>query len=143
MDNAPYFSVSALSVDDERVPCTTALEFASLGFLDLASQSQDLPAGSRVELPLWLATLLNSKQVDIEVNLPKHYRQGFRDHLESGPAAVNLREQSPHFFAVGNSLARCGVAQLHLTVRQVENTRLPGHCDSLSCCSMNHLPLKG
>jgi hypothetical protein len=54
---------------------------------------------------LWLAQVLHSKRA-ATIDLPKQYQERFRQRLEAGPSAVNLREQSPHYFAVGESLAR-------------------------------------
>jgi len=58
----------------------------------------------QIEVPLWLAAVLQSKGA-ASVDFPKQYKERFQDRLESGPAAVNLREQSPHYFSVGESLA--------------------------------------
>lgn len=49
--DAPYFSVCELSIEDERVPCTTKIAFAGLGSLDPSSQSEiseDLQEDSKV-----------------------------------------------------------------------------------------------
>jgi len=51
--DAPYFSVSELSIEDERVPCITKIAFAGLGSLDPSSQSdigeeKDLQEESKV-----------------------------------------------------------------------------------------------
>jgi hypothetical protein len=102
---ARYFSISALSVEEERVPCVSKMEFAGLGYLDPATHGEDLPEKTRVEAPLWLAKLLASKAA-VETEYPQHYKEKFRDHLEAGPAAVNLRDQSPHYFTAGDALAR-------------------------------------
>jgi hypothetical protein len=103
--DAKYFSVSSLLVEEERMPCISTIEFAGLGYLDPATKGEDLPEETRVEAPLWLAALLASKSA-VEIDYPKHYKEKFRDHLEAGPAAVNLREQSPHYFTAGETLAR-------------------------------------
>mmetsp|Transcript_46298 Transcript_46298/g.93458 ORF Transcript_46298/g.93458 Transcript_46298/m.93458 type:complete len:193 (+) Transcript_46298:19-597(+) len=101
---AEYFSVDTLSLDDERVPCVTELEFAGLGHFAPGAHTEDLENETKVELPLWLATVLQAKKA-VSVDFPKQYKERFRDRLESGPAAVNLREQSPYYFAVGELLA--------------------------------------
>lgn len=59
---------------------------------------------SQVEIPLWLGADLHKKKM-MHVELPKHYQQRFREHLEAGPASINLRELSSHYFAVGEKLA--------------------------------------
>ena len=104
---AQYFSVKALSIEDARLPITTTMDYSGLGFLDLSQQDEErqLKEGSALEVPLWLAKLLDSKDM-ANVEYPKHFNERFREHLEAGPASVNLREQTPHYFAVGEQLAR-------------------------------------
>lgn len=99
-----YFDVGPLTVDDERVPCVCLLDFAGLGFLDPCAHSEDLASGSRVDLPLWLARLLQQKGY-VGVEFPKHFGDGFREHLDAGPASVNLRQMSTSYFDVGVSLS--------------------------------------
>jgi GINS complex subunit 3 len=94
-----------LSVEEERVPCQTNIDFAGLGHLDSTSTHEDLAKWSKIEVPLWLAELL-AKKGHASVDMPKHYSERFRAHLQAGPVATNLREHSPNFFAVGESLAR-------------------------------------
>jgi hypothetical protein len=133
--NARHFDIRVLSVEDERMPCETTLEFAGLGHLDPTSTHEDLPesakvrpstlvvvvvvifsrlsslppslprAPAQIEVPLWLAEMLAKKR-HVEVGVPRHYSERFREHLQAGPSATNLREKSPHYFAVGESLAR-------------------------------------
>ena len=103
--DAKYFSVSSLLVEEERMPCVSTIEFAGLGYLDPTTLGEDLPEETRLETPLWLAKLLASKSA-VNIDYPKHYKESFCEHLEAGPAAVNLREQSPHYFTAGQALAR-------------------------------------
>jgi hypothetical protein len=102
-----YFSTTSLSTEDERVPCTTTLTFADLGFLDPSSSAddEDLPLNSTIEAPLWFARFLKQKEF-ARIKFPRHFREAFLETLDAGPAAINLREQSPHYFAVGDALSR-------------------------------------
>jgi hypothetical protein len=45
---AEYFSVDALALEDERIPCVTSLVFAGLGHLVPGAQSDDLDSESKV-----------------------------------------------------------------------------------------------
>ena len=55
---AEYFSVDTLSLDDERVPCVTELEFAGLGHFAPGAHTEDLENETKVACkPLLLLTL--------------------------------------------------------------------------------------
>ncbi|CAM9619183.1 unnamed protein product [Sphacelaria rigidula] len=41
----------------------------------------------------------------VDLDLPKHYTHRFREQLDAGPAAVNLRDRSPFYYEVGVALA--------------------------------------
>jgi hypothetical protein len=144
--SAQYFDVGGLSLEDERVPCTTVSEFAGLGYMDPSSHSDDLESRSKVnwivavcdfqyhsslvlidlpyllfstiggsiitiiiyhqvELPLWLASLLQKRNY-VTIDMPKMFNKRSREQLDAGAASVNLREKSPHYFTVGIELAR-------------------------------------
>lgn len=100
-----YFSVDAILAAEDRVPVVFNTMAASLGFLDPACKDEDLPARSRVELPLWLALALQAKNM-VRVELPRHYSARFREDLLAGPDAVDIRERSAFFYETGTALAR-------------------------------------
>lgn len=100
-----YFSIDAIAAEDERVPLVAKLDVPRLGFLDPANSHEDLPNGSKIELPLWLGETLHTKKM-FDVNLPKHYNARFQEHLEAGPASTNLREHCSNYFTVGEVLSR-------------------------------------
>jgi hypothetical protein len=56
----------------------------------------------QVEVPLWLAQRLKNS---LYIGQHKHYNERFREDLQAGPLAKNLRERSPHYFSVGEALA--------------------------------------
>ena len=47
-EEAKYFCVLQIEVEETRLPCLTSLEYANLGFLDPSSQPEDLAEGSKV-----------------------------------------------------------------------------------------------
>jgi GINS complex subunit 3 len=100
-----YFSVDAILAAEDRVPVVFNTTAASLGFLDPACKEEDLPARSRVELPLWLAQSLEAKNM-VRLELPKHYSARFREDLLAGPEAVDIRDRSVFFYETGTALAR-------------------------------------
>lgn len=49
------------------------------GFLDSASQTDNLKVGTKVEFPLWLAKPLKNLQNPVlSVEIPKIYKEGYR-----------------------------------------------------------------
>ncbi len=103
--------------EEERVPCIFLSDVADLGFLDTSSNfhhqieaagqsrhQQNLQAGSRVELPLWLARDL-SRHGFVSIELPKHYEKRMRDNIAASATGLNLREFSPYYFEVGMIIA--------------------------------------
>ena len=54
--NAKYWDIRTLSVEDERVPCETRVEFAGLGPLDPTCMDEDLPEASKVRQSRLLAS---------------------------------------------------------------------------------------
>lgn len=55
---AQYFDVGALSMEDERVPCSTTVEITGLGYLDPSSQTDDLEAQSKVCILNYTSTVI-------------------------------------------------------------------------------------
>ena len=58
-----YFSVEDILATQERVPCQVQEDLTNLGFLDPGSDSQHLPRGTKLELPLWMVEGLKSNKV--------------------------------------------------------------------------------
>ncbi len=68
------------------------------------NDEDELPEGTKVELPLWLALNLHKdKWVDIE--LPKQYGNKMAQEIKAGAEAINLKEYSYYYFDTGLSLA--------------------------------------
>lgn len=99
-----YLDIDTILCDEERLPCHFLLEASDLGFLDSTIESPDLPEGSRVELPMWMALVLSDKQM-ASLELPKHFERKMRDEILAGAANINLKEYSFYFFEVGSRLA--------------------------------------
>ncbi|XP_037085433.1 DNA replication complex GINS protein PSF3-like [Pollicipes pollicipes] len=113
MDLCRSYSPDCFSLDDilasnANVSCKFLEETKHLGFLDSSGQHEDVPANAKLELPLWLAHLLNVttyKQI-VSVSLPKLYRQTHRTMLDAGAEVVNLHSWGPHFYETGRHLLR-------------------------------------
>ena len=110
--------IDTLLGEEERLPCTFLVDGADMGSLDPTLNTVDLPAKSRVSLPLWLANTLAEKQI-VQMELPKHFGIRMREDIRAGPEAIRLRDFSFYFFEVGLKLG--AVTQDHnllMTLRQ-------------------------
>lgn len=100
-----YLDIDEILSEEERLPCVFLHDAASLGNLDPTADSADLLAQTKVELPLWMATVLTTKNMT-EIELPKHYGGRIREELMAGATAVNLREYSYYYFEFGLKLSK-------------------------------------
>jgi GINS complex subunit 3 len=100
-----YLDIDEILSEEERIPCVFSIDATGLGNLDSTNELPDLPAHSKVELPLWLAQMLSEKNM-IEIELPKHYGSRIREDIMAGATAVPLREYSYYYFEVGWKLSR-------------------------------------
>jgi len=109
-----YYDVDAILAEEERVPVVFRTESKGLGGLSAASLTVDLDAGSRVDLPLWLAPAL-AERLWVSIKAPKCFAKRFRNFLLSDPTVVNLREKSPNYYETGRRLVAFvdGNQQLH------------------------------
>eukprot|EP01031_Cornospumella_fuschlensis_P029507 gene29507-35615_t len=99
-----FLDLDTLLSEEERVPCVFKLEIPGLGFLDPNNDHSTLPAGARVELPLWMAQVLFRKGM-ITMDLPKHFDRKMRDNIAAGASNLNLKEYSNYFYEVGMLIA--------------------------------------
>ena len=76
-----------------------------LGYLDPSSDQKDLPPGSKQELPYWLARALCSrKRCIVSVDIPKPYREGYREILQADANVVDLHKLGPYYYEFGSKL---------------------------------------
>lgn len=100
-----YLDIDTILSEEERIPCTFRLDAIGLGHLDASVEGEDLPAQTRIELPLWLASVLSKKQMT-DLHLPKHFERKMRDEILAGAEHINFREFSYYFYEVGCHLAK-------------------------------------
>jgi GINS complex subunit 3 len=99
-----YLDLDQILAEEERLPCLFNHGAEHLNHLSGSDDADpNLPAGSRVELPLWLARKFYDQSF-VNIELPKHFRQKMRNELV-GSSGVNLREYSYYFFDVGLKLS--------------------------------------
>ncbi|KAL1897993.1 DNA replication protein [Sporothrix stenoceras] len=107
-----YYDVDAILTDAEKIPCEFQIDVPGLGYLD-QTPSHTLKAGTRLNLPLWLAEMLalanNAASSDeakpfLTLNLPPALRHDVIQALKADPRAVPLRDQSAHFYALATRM---------------------------------------
>ena len=100
-----YLDIDLILSEGERVPCNFLITVDELGHLDSTNDEIDLPSGTKVELPLWLASYFAECKI-VEIELPKHYGSKMRDAILAGAAPINLKDFSHYYFDVGLKLAK-------------------------------------
>ena len=58
-----------------------------------------LPAGAKVDVPLWLAMRLAQREL-VELRLPKFMNNNYYAQLKAGSEVVTMRSMSPYLFEV-------------------------------------------
>lgn len=77
-------------------------KFLIPGFLDPSSTEEDLKAGSSLEIPLWLAESIYSRRPPlVSVDLPKVYKDAYREILNADACTVDLHKLGQHFYEFG------------------------------------------
>ncbi|OAA58468.1 gins complex subunit [Niveomyces insectorum RCEF 264] len=121
-----YYDVNAILTDAEKIPCEFQIDVPGLGYLD-HTPAHTLRAGTRLQLPLWLAEMLalanpaashNDDDDDgnngnaaaasarpfLTLNLPPALAPDVLQALKADPRAVPLRDQSAHFYALATRM---------------------------------------
>ena len=100
-----YYNIDDILATQERVPSKLEVQIHNLGFLDPNSEGGDLQAGSKFELPFWLAKDLCSRRRRIvSVEMPKTYREGYRQILKADANVVDLHKLGPYYYNFGTKL---------------------------------------
>ncbi|XP_054710678.1 DNA replication complex GINS protein PSF3-like [Uloborus diversus] len=100
-----YFSIDDILATNERIPCRFEVPVHKLGFLNPSSGSADLAQGNKLELPLWMAQGLHSRHI-ITTEVPKVYREAYREILNADATVVDLNKMGPYFYHFGLYLLR-------------------------------------
>ena len=107
-----YFDLDDILACQEKIPCTFETQVKDLGFLDHGSDGDNIESGTKMELPFWLAKELCARQRRIiSVDLPKVYREAYRQILEADATAVDLNKLGPYFYSVGGKILEFGNAE--------------------------------
>ncbi|XP_056137821.1 DNA replication complex GINS protein PSF3 [Lampris incognitus] len=100
-----FFSLDDILLSHERLSSRTECPFPRLGFLEKSHDSRDIPEGTKMELPLWLAKgLYERKRKVVSVDIPKVYREGWRTVFNADPTVVDLHKMGPYYYGLGSQL---------------------------------------
>ncbi|VDI26903.1 GINS complex subunit 3 [Mytilus galloprovincialis] len=102
-----YFSISDILTTQERLPCKVELPIYRLGYLDSSSTSDDLQPGTKLDLSFWMARALCSRKRHIvSVEMPRPYREGYREILTADANVVDLHKLGPYYYSYGSQLLK-------------------------------------
>ncbi|KAG6451174.1 hypothetical protein O3G_MSEX006988 [Manduca sexta] len=107
MENTSYLSIQDILVTNEKVPCKFLHDLPKMGFLDPSATEEDLKAGTHLDIPLWLAESLYSRRPPlISVELPKIYKESYREILGADACTVDMHKLGKYFYEMGCYVAK-------------------------------------
>eukprot|EP00055_Hartaetosiga_balthica_P004317 m.141220 g.141220 ORF g.141220 m.141220 type:complete len:246 (-) comp37811_c0_seq1:8-745(-) len=94
-----YFDIDSVLMEEEKVKCNPLLDIIKMGELN-NSETNYLPKGSKMELPLWLIKTLREKMNEdlFLVTEPNFLNVPHMEMLEADASVVNLNSWCTHFF---------------------------------------------
>ncbi|KAL2021868.1 hypothetical protein VTK56DRAFT_6463 [Thermocarpiscus australiensis] len=105
-----YYDIDSILTHAEKIPCTFQLDVPDLGYLD-NTPNQPLKAGTKANLPLWLAEILAISHTGVAegkpfvtFDLPPALGNDVLQALKADPRAVPLRDQSAHFYGLATHM---------------------------------------
>ena len=100
-----YFDIDDIIATQGRMPVKLEVQIFNLGFLDPSSEGNDLQSGGKLEWPFWLAKeLCNRRRKTISVEIPKAYKDGYREIFKADASVVDLHRLGPYFYEYGTKL---------------------------------------
>ncbi|GAA0183308.1 hypothetical protein Leryth_022269 [Lithospermum erythrorhizon] len=104
---AKYYDIDDILAEEEVVPTVFKKEAVGVEQIDSGDDSNKVEAGSKVELPYWLASELYLRNV-VSITIPSCYERKSRTREEIGadPAHVDLRSRCLYFYEFGSKIAR-------------------------------------
>ncbi|GJQ76755.1 hypothetical protein Trydic_g15598 [Trypoxylus dichotomus] len=99
-----YFAIDDILATQERTPCKFLVNVPKLGSkLNPSAEEDDISAGTALELPMWLVQQLGSgRQPVVSVDLPRIFKEAYREVLKADPNAVDLHKFSLYFYELGS-----------------------------------------
>lgn len=101
-----YYDIHDILAEEELVPAVFQQAAERVGFLDSGDDTNRVEAGSKAELPFWLARDLHLRGV-VSVDVPPYFKKVSKTRKEIGADAchVDLRGRSQYFYELGLKIA--------------------------------------
>ncbi|KAG1685088.1 DNA replication complex GINS protein PSF3 [Nymphon striatum] len=111
--NQNYFSVHDILASQEKVLCNFDQAVCGLGFLDPSGENQDLVKGMKLELPFWMLQAISQRNQTVAsiYELPKGYKESYREILSAEAFVVDLHKLGPFFYQFGLQLLKTNHAE--------------------------------
>ncbi|XP_030762308.1 DNA replication complex GINS protein PSF3 [Sitophilus oryzae] len=98
-----YFSIEDILATQERTPCKFLQDVPRMGKLNPSAEEKDLKVGTELELPLWLVLDgAAGRQLILAPELPKIYREAYREILKADATAIDLHKFNLYFYELGS-----------------------------------------
>ncbi|KAJ8937969.1 hypothetical protein NQ318_003729 [Aromia moschata] len=120
-----YYSLDDILATQERTPCKFLINVPKMGNLNPSTIEKDLPAGTALELPMWLVLEMSTgRQPIVLPELPKIYKEAYREILEADACAVDLHKFNLYFYELGSYAKRFDrKGDVHQTLLHTFRTR--------------------
>ncbi|XP_050305991.1 DNA replication complex GINS protein PSF3 [Anthonomus grandis grandis] len=100
-----YYSIEDILATQERTPCKFLQEVPRMGKLNPSTEEKDLKAGTELELPIWLVSEISTgRQPVVAPELPKIYKEAYREILKADASAVDLHKFNLYFYEFGSKI---------------------------------------
>ena len=107
-----YWNIDDILAGDARVLCKFELPVYRLGHLVPGTGDENIAAGTKMELPYWLARVLCAKRRQIvSVELPKAYKDTFREMIRADANVINFQKLGPYYYSTGVKLLGFGLPE--------------------------------
>jgi GINS complex subunit 3 len=103
-----YYDIDDILSEETRVPTQFLVNASQLGHFvpgNEVQRVQNLPKGTKLELPLWLSKILEEKSM-VQVQIPSCYGPRSRSRLRADAWSINIRDKCPYFYSVGRTLSQ-------------------------------------
>lgn len=98
-----YLDCQDIMTLGQKVTCVFEKAVTGLGFIDPSSDSPDIAVACKLELPLWLAKTLKSRNI-VSVEVPKGFNETYREILDADASVVDLHNLGPNYYRMGKHL---------------------------------------
>ena len=129
-----YYCIDEILLEETPLVVRLNSDCAGIGFLDYPhNKTPNLPAQSKVFVPLWLAELFSRKGL-VSASAPEFFGAHIRELLERGPTCFQAQPKHPEFFSLAlrvsgsllgdRSLFRAALLALTVRMQHVFETLL-------------------